>query len=245
MPTLVTLEGTIWRITSREELKNFCRQRAIDWHLESNLAQLLGLAIVGDGRSGGRERGGYFRLDTGSWFRHSSLDLHVPVFGSAPQKYKQLCEKYKVACSLATFKRLIEKPGRLSEDGWFCVEQPATVAQLANGSSVRNMPALQSQPAQQDRPQLPDFAACGDPQLEVCGAGSCSSASGSQEVSQGSNLAFARSCARCCAQISMVPTRSRAPVTRARRSILDLRRWSSMHCRAPRARVPQGVGAKK
>jgi hypothetical protein len=77
------------------------------------------------------------------------------------------------------------------------------------------------------------------------GARSCSSASGSQEVSQGSNLAFARSCARCCAQISMVPTRSRAPVTRARRSILDLRRWSSMHCRAPRARVPQGVGAKK
>jgi hypothetical protein len=65
------------------------------------------------------------------------------------------------------------------------------------------------------------------------GARSCSSASGSQEVSQGSNLAFARSCARCCAQISMVPTRSRAPVTRARRSILDLRRWSSMRCRAP------------
>jgi hypothetical protein len=39
----------------------------------------------------------------------------------------------------------------------------------------------------------------------------------------------------------MVPTRSRAPVTRARRSILAPHRWSSMRRRAPRARVLQAL----
>ena len=152
MPTLVAPDGRIWRISSKEQLKDFCKQRGIGAQLEGNLGQLLEFGRVGAGRTGGRERGGYFRLDTGSWFRHPSLDFYAPVFGSAPLKYAQLCANHSVACSLATFKRLIETPGRASEDGWYCVKQPAGVDRLADGASVRNISAVPV--------QIPDFSTC-------------------------------------------------------------------------------------
>jgi hypothetical protein len=92
------------------------------------------------------------------------------------------------------------------------------------------------QPAQQG--YVPDYGRVNlNVDVLLRPAGSCSSASGSQEVSQGSNLASARRYARQCAQMLMVATPSRAPSTRARRSILAPRRWPSIRCRAPRARV--------
>ena len=142
MPTLITPERTAWRISSRQDLKDFCAREKIGWQLEANLAQLLGLANVGRGRTGGREREGYFRLDAASWFCNRQLSICVPVFGSAPDKWNELKQKYTLTCSLPTFKRLIQFPGRVSEDGWSCVSEPAQVAALADGASVLNIPVV-------------------------------------------------------------------------------------------------------
>ena len=87
MPTLVLSDRSIWHVSSKAELNTFCEEHGVGWKLEGNLAQLLRLAPVGRGSTSGRQRGGYFLLDSGSWLRHPSLSYHVPVFGSAPEKY--------------------------------------------------------------------------------------------------------------------------------------------------------------
>ena len=139
MPTLVTPEGRVQRIDNKAQLDEFADDRPdIGYKLKGNISQLLGFDIIGADRSGRHEASGYFCVqDTfTTWMYHDGVAFAIPLFGSAPQRFKQLKERASIQFSLPTFKRLVSDPGKRSEDGWWCGSPPAAVvAGLPDGAS--------------------------------------------------------------------------------------------------------------
>ena len=170
MPTLVTPEGRAHRIENKFQLDAFADGRTdINYKLKGNISQLLGFDIIGSDRSGKHEASGFFCVEDcfTTWMYHDGVTVAIPLFGSAPQRFKQLKERASIQFSLPTFKRLVSVPGKRSEDGWWCGSPPAAVAAgLPDGASIYTIPKPATggtvMPAAQGEVGVPDYgvAAC-------------------------------------------------------------------------------------
>ena len=140
MPTLVTPKGHTYRIASKHELDEFASGRPdVGFQLKGNISQLLRLNNVGSDRAGRHNAAQYFCVEDEltTWMYHDSVDVVIPLFGSAPQRFSQLKERAIFQSSLPTFKRLCANPGKRSEDGWWCgPPPPAVVAGLPDGTDI-------------------------------------------------------------------------------------------------------------
>ena len=88
---LVMPERTVWRIADKDVLKTWADERTIGRRLMENLSQLLGFDIIGSsGSRAGHGRENYFLLHEATWMYHEAQSDVVPLFGSGPNKFKQL-----------------------------------------------------------------------------------------------------------------------------------------------------------
>ena len=193
MPTLVTPEGCAYRIENKAELDVFAdgRPQKIGYKLKGNIAQLLGFDIIGSDRSGKHEASGYFCVEDTltTWMYHDSVPVAIPLFGSAPQRFKQLQDRASIQFSLPTFKRMASTPGKRSDDGWWCGSSPPAVAAgLPDGASIYGIPKAATEvtgmPAAQGEVGVPDYGAISN--LETAGS-SFLATTGSMEVSPGAH----------------------------------------------------------
>ena len=167
MPTLVTPEGRAYRIENKAQLEVFANGRTdIGYKLKGNISQLLGFDIIGSDRSGKHEASGFFCVEDTftTWMYHDGMTVAIPLFGSAPQRFKQLQERASIQFSLPTFKRMVSAPGKRSEDGWWCGSPPAAVAAgLPDGASIYGIPKPATDgigmPAAQGEVAVPDYGA--------------------------------------------------------------------------------------
>ena len=143
MPTLVTPQRKIYRLSNKLELDAWADRWKINWRLRGNLAQLLGFDKVGsatDARKARHQAEGYFVLHEASWMFHADRNLVIPVFGSMSQKYASLVRQTRCTFSLATFKRLCTDHKKQSEDGWRCGQEPDAVRNLEDGACIEGLP---------------------------------------------------------------------------------------------------------
>ena len=163
MPTLVCPDRTIQRLADKQALWAWAEKAGLRYKLRDNIGQLLGINEVGEKRTGGREREDHFLLSETTWMYHDARETVIPLFGSYPQKFKQLAAQATISFSIATLKRLDAKRGTRSEDGWWVGDEPAAVAALPNGSSVLGIARTPSSAAMSaavlPAAALPDYGA--------------------------------------------------------------------------------------
>ena len=199
--TLVTPQRTIHVLKSRQALHKLCESRTpkADSKLEGNIRQLLGWDPTANG-SPRWEAEDHFCLEDGreSWVVHASCDAYFPLFGSGPEKFKQLkkyCPEVSITMSDSSCKRLLSKVGN-AKDGWTCVSRPSAVAQLPNGASLFNIPkCLMAEP----HPALARLSeVVGGAVQTGCASVDCSRVPGSLEVSFSSLEPFSSRAMRLC-----------------------------------------------
>ena len=164
MPTLVLPDRTVQRIPDKAALKIWAADRGIAWKLRENISQLLRFdPSPTAGTTTGRSRGDHFLLEDTTWMYHANQPKAIPLFGSYPNKFQQLKAQASIGFSLATFKRLDEKRGQPSDDGWWVGNEPAAVAFLPDGGSLRGIDVsgddAAAPAAQPPLAQLPDYGA--------------------------------------------------------------------------------------
>ena len=135
---MVTPERKIARVADKTGLNEFVaaynakeEHKKIDAKLKACIGQLLGFDKVGDDRHTRRTAEGFFNAANATWFCKGDIDAPIPVFGSAPEKYRQLNQLATVSHAFATFKRLVATPGKVSEDGWQPSRRGAAKSALA------------------------------------------------------------------------------------------------------------------
>ena len=209
MPTLVTPELRIYHIESVAQLNEFAKASKIDWQLRGNIAQLLGFASVGSDRTCRHQASNYFVLHKATWMYHRDVEVAIPLFGSLPTKFASLkaLSTTAVHMSLATFKRLVSTPGKVSDDGWWSDQPPEVLQLLSNGSSIANLLARAVSSCMgsgnaQDMMMQPPLTDGRQPSAE-----SFSRLSAIQEVSEGAFPACDLRCTRCT-HLSRSKTRS-------------------------------------
>jgi len=186
--TLVTKARTIYRFSGKAHFNAWAKSRPdLPQKHHGNVRQLLGYDPLPPDRD---RKGGahdYFLLEDTTWMYHRDSRVGVPLFGSQSEKIKQLQKRATLQMGLSSFKTRLLNPGTVSKCGWWSGDEPASVASLADGSSLFNLLSDAAAPA--SAPQLPDFAAGWHdaPQehdAEVARVeGSSSSTTGSHQVS--------------------------------------------------------------
>ena len=188
MPVLVApRDRTIWRIQDKAALKDWARGLDVPWKLRENLSQLLGFDQSGSsGVRAGHGREGYYLLHETSWMFNHKQRLVVPLFGSGPQKYKQLQSQCSVTFKERTLQNMVATPGKVV-DGWQIGAEPFIVATLPDGSSLTALTFDQCVPtsAREAPACLPDYVdGLPGAQIDEMSQGPISGLGGSLETSQ-------------------------------------------------------------
>ena len=227
MPTLVLPDRTIQRIPNKGALKEWADACGIHWKLRENLSQLLGFDQPPTaGVTVGRSRADHFLLEDTTWIYHPTRQAALPLFGTYPQKFKQLqLQAAPISFSVSTFKRLHQMRGQQSEDGWWVGVEPAAVAALPDGGSLLGLaaqPSGEAMPAAQPPLDgLPDYGARTAAQ-SACADGHHVAATGSLQVLLGLNPCSSARAPRC--RCHLVPNPIHLSRARSDRVLFDSRR---------------------
>ena len=197
--TLVTKARTIYRFTGKSHFNAWAdAYPALLQKHRGNVRQLLGYDPLPSDRDTKGGAHDYFLLEDTTWMYHRDSRVVLPLFGSQSEKFKQLQRRATLQMGLSSFKTRLLNPGTVSKCGWWSGKEPASVARLADGCSLFNLP---SDAAAAGAPQLPDFAAGwrSVPQEAIeleSAASSHSPTAGSREVSLSVPNAWSSRCTR-------------------------------------------------